>query len=317
VSDWALAFNSPTTVTDVVAHPQEPSVLYVLTPQSLFKSSDAGVTYAKIATNLAPPGGALASIAVTNSSVYMGISGDPLGHSGTVAASSDDGGSFAIVASEPFVFTRLGVSLVTSTTVWAVSFPTPTDNASVWVSSDSGQTWSAALTFSGNTQLLDVAVAPSDSGTVAACAADETGAGRISVTVDGGLVWTDGLVGPANVTACAIDAVSSSSLVAFVQGEGVFTSGDGGGSWNLSGNGFPVGSAALRFRFAPSASGTVYSATGGSGVVVSQDFGADWFAANFGLSQFSITSVAVDSVNPLLVYATDAVNVYRSTSGGR
>jgi photosystem II stability/assembly factor-like uncharacterized protein len=315
-SAWAIALTPAESVTDVVAHPQEPSVVFALTPGAIYKSTDAGNSWTKGATTLAPPGGALASIAVTGSSVYVGIADGPSALDGNVAVSTDDGASFAIVATESVVFTRLATSPIASQTVYAISFPTATANASVFRSEDSGATFTISLTAAGSTQFLDLAVAPSDSSTVVCGLGSQQGS---MVTHDGGLSWSGGFFGlSCSVESVAIDPVTSSTLYAgLTVGEGIYASADGGATWSPTGNGFPGSFNATRLRVAPAASTTIYAATDGVGAFVSLDGSETFVPANFGISLLSLTSVAVDSANPLLAYATEAVHVYVTTTGGR
>ena len=64
---------------------------------------------------------------------------------------------------------------------------------------------------------------------------------------------------------------------------------------------------------------TIYVATRGSGVLKTTDDGASWSAVNTGLSdgaELSVAALAIDPVDPDIIYAGNANGVFRSTNGG-
>ena len=68
--------------------------------------------------------------------------------------------------------------------------------------------------------------------------------------------------------------------------------------------------------FDPSQPGTVYAATYG-GVFRSEDHGATWTSASFGLAAFQVSHIEVDPLHPGTVYAVTQRGFQKSQDGGR
>jgi len=109
-------------------------------------------------------------------------------------------------------------------------------------------------------------------------------------------------------------------IFAGLQGGGIYTSGNGGDSWQLADRGLPPGSAITSLAVAPGGR-TVYAGTAGTGVYASMDDGRTWQAANGGdpvLGGGQIRSVLVSPADGQLVYAaTSDGYLGHSSDGGR
>ena len=105
-----------------------------------------------------------------------------------------------------------------------------------------------------------------------------------------------------------------------LQGGGIYSSGNGGDSWQRADRGLPAGSAITSLAVAPGGR-TVFAGTAGTGVYASTDDGRSWQAANGSdpvLMGSQIRSVLVSPTDGHLVYAaTSDGYVGRSFDGGR
>ena len=153
--------------------------------------------------------------------------------------------------------------------------------------------------------------------------------GGVYKSTDGGASWIRSVALPNGhgVNGLAIDPQNTSTVYAW-NGKGLFKSTDGATSWieltNSSGSG-QAGLPLVIFRLAinPQSPSTLYAATAG-GVLKSTDRGANWSAVNSGLSaislngitNYAVTTVAIDPQNTSTVYAATGAGVFRSTDGG-
>jgi photosystem II stability/assembly factor-like uncharacterized protein len=78
----------------------------------------------------------------------------------------------------------------------------------------------------------------------------------------------------------------------------------------------PDGGIVETLAYAPSASQFAYAGTFGGGVFRSVDGGSSWTAANNGLPSLFVQSLAVDPIDPAVVYAGTSFGLYVTTSGG-
>ncbi|HVR06524.1 MAG TPA: hypothetical protein VMW75_00625 [Thermoanaerobaculia bacterium] len=87
------------------------------------------------------------------------------------------------------------------------------------------------------------------------------------------------------------------------------------GAWSPIGP--PDGATVQALAYAPSQPTVVYAGLDGGGVHRSDDGGATWTPAGFGLDNPVVTSLAVDPTNPDAVYAATERGFFRSADGGR
>jgi photosystem II stability/assembly factor-like uncharacterized protein len=79
----------------------------------------------------------------------------------------------------------------------------------------------------------------------------------------------------------------------------------------------PDGATVQALAFAPSKPAVVYAGLAGGGVQRSDDGGATWRPASFGLGNPVVNSLAVDPTNPDAVYAATQLGFFRSVDGGQ
>lgn len=183
----------------------------------------------------------------------------------------------------------------------------------ITASHDRGATWASLLP---NHFVGAIAFAPSDPRRVYAATGQDTGAGGMSRSSDGGKTWSfQGL--PRAETAISTIVVHPTRAETVYAGytvrlgatTGVATSSDGGRSWRFRATPGEVYSLAV----APSDPDTLYGVTG-DGVVRSVDGGDRWqFLPHKG---FFSARVVVDPERSGTVYVGGSDGVFRSTDGG-
>ena len=178
------------------------------------------------------------------------------------------------------------------------------DGGGVYKSTDGGVSWNAAR--SGIEGLNVYALAMDPLAGSAVYAGTNNGLYR---TFDGGASWHP--ANPGNADFILALAASGSNIYAGTAG-GVFRSGDGGASWA------PVTSlgGAMVQALAINAAGNVFAGTT-SGIFESIDGGATWTPRNTGMSHANVTAIAVNPVNPLVLYAaTWGGGIFKTSDGG-
>jgi photosystem II stability/assembly factor-like uncharacterized protein len=142
------------------------------------------------------------------------------------------------------------------------------------------------------------------------------GQGSGSKSTDGGATWNDlpGLSG-LTIEALAVDPTAPSVLLAGTAG-GLWRSPDGGETWEEHVPGAPP---ALSLVADPQ-SGTIWLGSDGQGVFRSLDSGRTWLASRRGLNAASLLSAAFDPFRPDTLYTVQdgryAGNAFRSTDHG-
>jgi photosystem II stability/assembly factor-like uncharacterized protein len=146
-------------------------------------------------------------------------------------------------------------------------------------------------------------------------------------------VWTsNGPYGITSVTALALDPHNPGTVYAGTDGDGVFRSTDGGGSWGTVNAG--LGSLYVSALIIdPNTPSTLYAGTtprplsgGGGGVFQSTNSGASWSAVNTGLIGTGVHALAIDPDTPRTLYSAPfgwipfagwrGRGVFKSTDGG-
>jgi len=198
----------------------------------------------------------------------------------------------------------------------------------VYRSADAGATWLPVSGGLPNEEVVALAVAPGQPGTLYAVVgydrqlfgSDDDGAswreiGTVGVP-PGGYSWQELTVAP-----------SDAKLLYFVAGaQSVAYSPNGGQTWLSIGDGLPGYAQGrldlLTLAIDPKDAAVVYAGTGGfvgqgHGVFKSTDGGQSWAAANRGMLDRRITALAVDPTDPQVVYAGgDSGELFRSADGG-
>ncbi len=187
-----------------------------------------------------------------------------------------------------------------------------TEGEGVYQSIDSGKTWQPQSTGMMGVSARDVKVISNGNVVVANGFGD--GIWRSS---NHATTWTPAttLTSSNSVTSLA---TTNNVLILYagLYGTGVFKSIDGGANWVVTDT--TVMNKYVRAVVAhPTNSSTVYAGTG-NGVFKTTNSGASWVEMNSGIPfSTSIRSMAIDKVNPNVIYAgTDLNYLYKSTDGG-
>jgi len=123
--------------------------------------------------------------------------------------------------------------------------------------------------------------------------------------------------GPVFVRALAVDPLEPDVLYAGTDGIGVVKSTDRGATWNVQSVGLTQMSV-VSVAGDPVSAGTLYVGTDNGGVFRSTDGGSAWESR--GLDNKTVGALAVDPVNPLIIYAGSigpfGAGLYKSTDAG-
>ena len=236
-----------------------------------------------------PGGGGDAFVTKLDLSTFKTVYSTYLGGGGT-----DSGNGIAVAAN--------GSATVTGETL-STDFPaTPgafqaKSTKSAWArSSDAGGAWKTTAAGLANVSIFDIAIDPSSAAVIYAATS-----GGIFKSADGGETWNAAIGLPAGATNCVIvDPVSPSTVYACTTGS-VFKSTDGGQSWASAKAGLP-NAAVEALALDPSQTSTLYAGTE-AGLFISSNAADSWRST--AVDRFyDVKSIAVDPVNPALVYAT-------------
>lgn len=97
-------------------------------------------------------------------------------------------------------------------------------------------------------------------------------------------------------------------------GKNLYQSTNKGENWKLV-KSFPT-SFVMNIIYNPDDSRIIYVSTENNGIFKSEDGGETWKAANNGINDISVIELAMDSVNPEVLYAGTYTGIYRTQDGG-
>lgn len=297
-SPWAPKGVPPEPV-DVYAlsiDPTDPGTLCAGTYFGIFKSTDAGRTWAAVYRGL----GLAVQVLVANPAtptLYAGASA-----SGVLR--SADAGSTWVSANGGLTgqdVHALALHPQAPTTLYAAT------DGGVYRSIDSGGNWARL----GLAYVQALAIAPAAPTTL--YAGTDYGVFRSS---DAGATWSDARKGLTDhVRALAVDPANPATVYAATADSGVFRSTNSGDSWTVA----SFGLSDLRvFALAidPSTPTTLYAGTWFGGVFRSTDSGDHWARASAGLpSESYVRALAIDPATPTTLYAVNQ-RVFKSTDSG-
>lgn len=190
----------------------------------------------------------------------------------------------------------------------------------VYVSFDGAATWRQINNELKTTTVLALAVDPAPARTTGratpATSADSvlylgTRQGEIYKSINGGGEWR--LVQTLNASVTSILVYSRKGTVLLSSEEGLFSSNDGGETWNQVSGG--IWKVRLDGLVPHPKEDTVY-AHGAHGVYVSHDGGANWGPASTGLEGTQPSALVIDPANPSILYVGTDKGVYRTSNGG-
>jgi len=322
---WAHRGPPGGNVYTVVADPLHPSILYAGTERGVFRSADAGATWALSGTGLAAT--RVQTIAIdpaTTSTLYAGTltpNGVP---SVGIFKSTDSGATWVpadagifdpVTGTGPVDVESIAIDPHNSSILLAGTL-----FSEVFRSVDGGANWQS-VTFGGNSiglQTSSIVFDPTNSSKV--YAATSSGLLRSS---DGGSTW--GFAGNAGVPfyALAIDPTTPATLYAGdATGSGIWKSTDSGSHWATANVSLPGSAGSRPFITAlavdPSHPATVYAATFGNGLFVSTNGAGSWAQASSGIRDSRVASITFAPGQSSTLYAgTYGGGVYRSADGAQ
>ncbi len=300
-------FDHAPLVTALAINAADTQILYAgatLSQGGIYKTSDGGVTWARVANGL--PNGSVEAIATDPDDPDMAYAA--LQYGGGVYVTTNGGGvwnasNFGLTSQQ-----ATGLAILPSQT--SVTLYVATSDEGIFVSTDRAGSWSPAS--AGLPRIFgELSASP-----IVAGARDSTdvyvgtfGAG-VFASHDAGETWTrasTGMRSPATVDLVA--APSDPHIVYTATHGGLFASTDAARSWRLVYEDAPF----LALAVDPMLSTTLFAGTV-EGVWKSVDGGVSW-----GVSKAAITNVgavAVHPGDPKIVYATAREGLFRTVDGG-
>jgi photosystem II stability/assembly factor-like uncharacterized protein len=290
-------------VTSVAVDPNVPGVVYAMTDNGLFKSTDGAETWTQLlkrdASLIMPE---VSVVADSSSTVFVtgsGLFGDAL------RRSADGGVSWENLGWPDFVPTSWNGRTIRTLDLGSGPFmyvTEPTDDGSepgssrdhIWCSYDKGETWAEA-TGSDREQII---------------AHRDESEGILTLTDPDSDAQLISLVPP------AVDAASPSTMYAGTS-RGVYKSQDGGETWKKTSEGLTA-SAVAGLVVDPSDASTLYASTA-DGIFKSADGGQTWSLILGGGSPGSLlqgASLVAAPSSPGTLYAWTSAGLFRSDDGG-
>ena len=294
-------------IAGLVADPVIPSTVYALTG-ALMRSRDMGATW----TTLTSFGVSEVAVHPVNPSILYGAAGS------SVLRTLDAGANWTYTGI-PFGETVLALAIdpLAPSTMYAGT------SVGVYRSTNGGDSWTPANAgLPGGVDSLTID--PLTSSTVFATGVPVAGSLNVFRTRDGGGTWTPvgaGFPAGAFVRTLAIDPVTPSTLYAGTYAHGVYRTTNGGDTWVPANAGLPPNPVAS-MAIDPGTPSTIYAATPnyhdgfqeqpGAGVFRSTNSGTTWEAMNAGLTDLSVTGLAIEPRSPTVLYAgTASSSVFR------
>jgi uncharacterized repeat protein (TIGR01451 family) len=268
------------------------------TPATIWRSTDSGAHFLVVATDSAAPHFSAIAVDATGTHVVAAAS-----HASGVLYSSDSGATFTAVPSPPNAEGE--PASVVSVDGSGGTFLMGNDPG-VAESDDDGQTWKSADLGLDTQPALSLVTSPLDGNTTYAGSRDRGIARGVLIGGSIGSAWLPSSPPPWDVQSMTID--SNGTTLYAGTGDGLWISGDSGGSWTLSSD-IPTGDVTA-LAADPKTPGVVFAATFGStlaagGLWRSVDFGASWQRIDAGLQSHAFTALAVDAPMHQVVVAIE------------
>lgn len=297
-------------------HPKNPDIIYVATNDYIYKTRDAGQTWANLSKGMSHS--RVISLAIDPAypaTVYAGTKGD------AVFKSHDGGQRWASM--------RSGLDDATITSVVNQFVFDPADNQHILIATtmgvfetkNGGESWTKRM--EGMKEVLMVVTLGMDPTRPAILYAGTSGG--VYKSVDQAGHWekaNNGLV-PAdmvktsralNVTSIHVDPYEPDTVYAATLA-GLYKTTDGAVSWKRIGESL-ADQMIIAMLLDHTRKGVIYI-TGRDGVHRSEDGGATWMAMNSGFATTNIRTIAQSPSDPKLFYAgTNGSGLYRSKDAG-
>ena len=293
-------------IAGLVADPVIPSTVYAT--GALRRTRDMGATW----TTLTSFGVSEVAVHPVNPSILFGAAGS------AVLRTVDAGANWTYLDMEiPVGETVLALAIdpLTPSTVYVGT------SAGVYRSANGGDTWT--LLAASPTPAGALVINPVTPSTVYAAWGHDY-ASSVFRSLDGGESWTEvnaGLPAGFLVRALAIDPINPSILYAGTDAHGVYRTTNGGDTWVPANAGLPP-NPVTSVVIDPASPATIYAVAfryfgGGhdqpaAGVFRSTNSGATWDPMNAGLTDLSVTALAIEPRSPTVLYAgTESSSVFR------
>ncbi len=234
-------------------------------------------------------------------------------------------GRWQVVNQLPRSINSFAIDPANPQTVLACSSGSGLDGA-LFKSADGGASWSALPEPDPEDDLTALAFSYPVPSTLYAVTANQ---GLVFSSQDGGQTFTPGGetgIGMAMARQLIPSPGSASTLFSIADGNGLARSNDGGYSWLPLQNGLPQDDYyvfVMSLAVDPLDTSRLFAGTGGfvgsgHGVYKSSDGGESWSPANQGMFDHSITALAVDPLNPQVIYAgSDFGSLFKSSDGAQ
>lgn len=300
-------------VVSIAVHPTKPEILYIATNDAVFKTRDAGATWAKIPSFSARRVTTVAVDPKFPATVYAGTMGDAV-------YKSPDGGQHWLPHN---VGLKEHVSFINQFLFHPADSQTiaAATTVGVFVSRDGGRSWTEQM--AGMIEVHIVVSIAQDPVTTSTWYAGTTGGAYKST--DGMTTWkkvNNGLIPERileasmslGVNVLMVDPKTPTTLYAGTT-KGLFKTVDGAVSWTRIGEQLP--DQFISWLVVDPASPRTLYVAGRNGVSKSEDGGATWRLANKGLTTTNIRILTLSPHDPRTIYAgTNGSGLYRSTDGG-
>ncbi len=330
----------PGSVSSLKIDPRNPSNIYVVSSNRLYKSGDRGATWQPVTTT---PVGSL-WINPADSTLYASSS-NPIGSIGSILRSRDGGATFTTLSTGLNGFPNQMVFDPKDPSVIYGRFGGAGQGDGIYKSSDGGDTWKPTGIIGGSRGCCGLAIDPAQPSTLYA----STHQDGLMRSDDGGDTWTtiggevnqivvypnstlyaasgSGIlvlppggvtvrkVAPANVNTLVVDPTNSSTWYVVTyspSGPGFYKSTDSGDTWQQIGNGLPNSPGVGPIAIDPSSPGTLYlgvfAQPDGFFAKLSPDGSSLLYSTYLGGdSNDSVTSIATDAAgNAYLAGTTDS-----------
>ena len=330
INEWTAIGPEGGEVYDLAIYPKDPNILFAVFEDGLFKSTDGGINWYLVETDLV--GIATITIDPSNPNVLYArvYGGDPCADYGLQLQfiicsvrpdlygalnlfKSEDGGINWYRLSGISAVRFLAINPIDPNVIYAATYH------GIFKSVDGGASWNQT-TF-GDFPASTVAIDPSNPDIIYAATWSEYGSNNsVFKSTDGGSSWSQtGLINT-SVSALAINPVNPDIIYA-VNATSVLKTVDGGLTWNTTGNGQMtlIGTIAID----PLNPNVIYVGTGdyyyryGNGAFKSTDGGVSWTSVNTGLpSRASVRDLVINPMNPDIIYAGTHKGIFKSIDGG-
>jgi photosystem II stability/assembly factor-like uncharacterized protein len=291
--------------------PRNPATLYAGALRGvLWKSVDAGATWQPTGSGLPDQLASLLVDPFSSETLYAGL------FRGGLFVSSDSAATW-LRADRGLMSSTIGTLSLASSKPGRILAGTASsskyDSADLYLSDDGGRNWAFVRSF---WDISALAVDPSDSSAILVGSGSCKGgycSGAMWKSADGGQSWSSLL--DRFVNALVINPGDSRTILAETWGingpRARLRSRDSGATWEtLDGPKSQV----LQFVFDPSNFSVVYAATA-EGVFRSADEGTTWTSSSFGLTDPSVSTLAIDPQNPRVIYAGTKSGLFKSSDG--